>query len=60
MLPKRWGLKGVLERKKIGLERAFEGEEDRVCKEKDDLYERLFKVIWLYQATCLLIEFKAF
>jgi hypothetical protein len=29
-------------------------------KKKDGLCERLFKVVWLYQATCLLVEFRGF
>jgi hypothetical protein len=30
------------------LESALEKKGDRVCKEKDNLYERAFKVVWLY------------
>jgi len=30
------------------LESALRKKGDRVCKEKDDLYERPFKVVWLY------------
>jgi hypothetical protein len=31
-----------------------------ICKEEDDLCERLFEVVWLYKTTYLLVEFKDF
>ena len=43
-----------------GLETILKRKRDRICKEENDLCERLFEVVWLYETTYLLIEFKDF
>jgi len=56
---KKIRLKGALF-KGQGLETILKRKRDRICKEENDLCERLFEVVWLYETTYLLIEFKDF